>query len=218
MKKRQPSVNDPYSGIADFVRRTKSNQYRDKAIKRKESKMAYKLPAYDPEGGGEFDPIRPGSYETMVEVLELKYGQESGLPYVSWTFVITDGEFKNRKIWNNTSLSEKAINMPNGWWQSVRAVGGQDFIDWGQSEEWDDEEGMVESMADVLCGRLVKLGIANRKYQGKVQNDVTAVMGMNSPPVEKTLTEELEGPAKPTAPKPSKPAKPQSTKAKDLDF
>lgn len=149
--------------------------------------MPYQPPAYDPDAEGDFGPIKPGPYDAVVEALELRYGQESGKAYVAWTFTLADGEFKNRKVWNNTSLVEKAINMPSGWWPSIRAAAGEEAIA-QLNKEWEAEEDMAEAAADIVCGRMVRLLVTNRIFEGKPQNDVTAIkafageqLGGNSP-------------------------------------
>jgi hypothetical protein len=174
----EPSAHDPPKGGADFYRRLQRGKHQEKAVARRNSAMAYTPPGYDPEGG-EFAPIKPGVHGGAVEVLELKYGQESQEPYVAWTFVLIEGEFKSRKVWNNTSLKESAINMPTGFYKSIIAAMGEEdgnaLVTEIQAVEFDDEESMAEWVAERVVGRLVDLLVANRKYQGRVQNDVEGI-------------------------------------------
>lgn len=140
--------------------------------------MPYTPPGYDPEGG-EFAPITPGIYGGAVEALELKYSADEGNAYVAWTFVLIEGEFKNRKLWNNTSLLEQAINMPTGFYKSIISAMGEEegppVVDEMQGIDFDDEEGMTEWVSERVISRLVDLSVANRKYQGRVQNDVQGI-------------------------------------------
>lgn len=142
--------------------------------------MPYTPPGYDPEGG-DFGPITPGKHAAMVEALELRYKRDEDghpdfeSPYVAWTYVVAEGEFKNRKVWNNSSLKESSVNMPGGWYESGIAAVGDSFPD-EMNREWETAEDMVEYAAELVIAKIVTVAISHRKYQGKIQNDVNAVM------------------------------------------
>jgi hypothetical protein len=140
--------------------------------------MPYQPPGYDPEGG-DFAPVTPGPHGVIVDALALSYGKDSDLPYIGWTFVIAEGEFKNRNLWNNTSMSEKAINMPTGLYRTILAVmpgqPGEDLVEEIQTTEWEDEETMTEFIADKVCGLMATVAIAHRKYEGRIQNNVIGI-------------------------------------------
>jgi len=121
----------------------------------------------------EYTPITPGPYAGIVEALELRQGPKG--PYVAWTFVLAEGEFKNRKVWNNSTLSSAGINMATGWWRSMEAAIGEEDVAEFEQETFDTEEDMVEAAATLVCGRLVTLAIGNRIYDGKNQNDVIGI-------------------------------------------
>jgi hypothetical protein len=53
------------------------------------------------------EPIPVGTYQVLVTNAEAKEGKE--FPYVSWEFTVDGGEFDGRKVWNNTSVSPKAL-------------------------------------------------------------------------------------------------------------
>ena len=59
----------------------------------------------------EFETMPRGVYPARLDSWETKEGK-AGL-YYSLTFVLTEdaGEFKNRKLWVNRSLSEKALSF-----------------------------------------------------------------------------------------------------------
>ncbi|KKN29175.1 hypothetical protein LCGC14_0846810 [marine sediment metagenome] len=140
--------------------------------------MPYQPAGYDPDAG-EFGHIKPGPYAVVVEALELKYGEESQEPYIAWTFVVAEGEFKNRKVWNNTTLQESGINFPTGFYKSIIAALGEDegavAVSEIESTEWDDEETLAEHVGSLICGRVVTIAVSNRVYQGRAQNDVIGI-------------------------------------------
>jgi hypothetical protein len=53
------------------------------------------------------EPIPVGVYQVLVTDAEAKEGKD--FPYVSWEFTVDGGEFEGRKLWNNTSVSPKAL-------------------------------------------------------------------------------------------------------------
>ena len=59
--------------------------------------------------GEGFDPIPAGVYPIVVS--SLKQSEEdgpSGYPYIILEMTVADGDFENRKLWTNLSMSPKA--------------------------------------------------------------------------------------------------------------
>lgn len=141
--------------------------------------MAYKGTGYDSEAPDEFEPIPVGKYGTACDGVELKYGKDSGEPYVSWTWVVVDGDHKNRNVWNNTSLQKKSMNMPGGFWKSMVACIGseatEEFSEQVTDGDFEDEETMVEAAAELCISRLATVGVTQRTFEGRVQSDVIMV-------------------------------------------
>ncbi len=58
--------------------------------------------------GGSFEPMLDGRYICKLVECEAKEGKTA--PYWSWQYEVNEeGEFLGRKLWDNTSLSEKAL-------------------------------------------------------------------------------------------------------------
>lgn len=55
----------------------------------------------------EFEPLPEGVYH--AEIKEAVFEQTSNPPQVKWTFVITDDDYKNRRVWLNHRLNEKGM-------------------------------------------------------------------------------------------------------------
>lgn len=100
-----------------------------------------------------------GQYASSVEgIPELKTSAESGNQYISWTFKVSEGKYKGRKVWHNTSLQPQALfNLRN----LLEAMGIE--VDEGEMDlELPDFEGVD-----------VGLIVVNEKYEGKDRPRVT---------------------------------------------
>ena len=208
---KEDELSNSYESAEDWWKRTQSGRYRDEAIARRKA-MAYQPPQHDKDAPDEFEVIPPGIYGAVVEVLELKYSQVEGNPFVGWTYVIAEGEWKNRKAWNNTSLLKKSVNMPGGWYKSITAAMADDgsYAEEVAGASYEDEEGMVEVVASAVVGRLVTLAISSRMFEGKKRTDITAVKSYDGelPQLDTEELAEAKGPAK----------KPKKAAAKSDDF
>lgn len=67
----------------------------------------------------DFEPLPEGVYTLMIESVEERIGQNSGQPYLNWTFVVTEpDEYAGRKLWDNTSLKPEARWRLGLLWQA----------------------------------------------------------------------------------------------------
>ena len=57
--------------------------------------------------GGDFKPLPENRYNVKVDKAEVKTAS-TGTTMIATEFVITDGDFKGRKLWNNFTLTPKA--------------------------------------------------------------------------------------------------------------
>lgn len=57
--------------------------------------------------GGDFSPLPENRYNVKVEKAEVKKAS-TGTTMISAEFVVIDGDFKGRKLWNNFTLTPKA--------------------------------------------------------------------------------------------------------------
>ncbi|KKL50459.1 hypothetical protein LCGC14_2305300 [marine sediment metagenome] len=185
--------------------------------------MSYTPPGHDRDAPDEFEAIPPGIYGCVVEALELKYSQEHGNAYINWTFVVAEGEQKNRRLWNVASLLPKSVNMPGGWYKSIKAAmnDGGDYAEEVSKTSYDTEEDMAEIVAEVVCGRMVTLAVAQRIFEGRKQANVTAIKAYEGdlPQLSMDEMEETKGSNKrpKTGKKAGKPAKKAKKTSKD-DF
>jgi len=70
--------------------------------------MGFNFKETGENAGGDFDALPMNRYKLRVEEVELKKAS-TGNEMIATTFVVTEGDFKNRKLWNNFTLTPKAM-------------------------------------------------------------------------------------------------------------
>ena len=85
--------------------------------------MGYNLKATG-EASGDFEALPMNRYNLKVEAAEFTKAS-TGNDMIATTFVVTEGEFKNRKLWNNFTLTPAAMVF---LFQFLKAA-GSDLID-----------------------------------------------------------------------------------------
>lgn len=70
--------------------------------------MGFNLKETGENAGGDFEVLPLDRYNLRVEEAQLKKAT-TGNDMIATTFVITEGDFKNRKLWNNFTLTPKAM-------------------------------------------------------------------------------------------------------------
>lgn len=124
------------------------------------------------------DNVPPeGEAEVVVEKVELKFGKDSGQPYLNWEFKITEGDYTNNKIWLITSLAE------NGLWRLKQLAEEMGFA--GEFElEIDDETNLV--IFPPFEGTALTVNLHHEEYQGRKQARISSVVDYHT-------THHLEG-------------------------
>ena len=118
----------------------------------------FKIDMSDVEG---FDPIPAGVYPIVVS--SLKQSEEdgpSGYPYFILELTVAEGEFENRKLWTNLSMSPKAAFKLKEFLLGV-----------GVSEE--DLAGEFDFDPDEYEGATAEVAVKQESYEGVVRNKVT---------------------------------------------
>ena len=66
------------------------------------------IPDEDPDaGGGNYPPLPDGQYKAFIKKVEEKQGSKGMYFSVEW--VLTDGEFKGRKVWDNLFFTAASL-------------------------------------------------------------------------------------------------------------
>ena len=114
----------------------------------------------DFSGVDELVALPDGRYSVIVEQVEEKISENSGKPYFAWTFEVTTGEFKGRKLWNNTSL------QPHALWKLKETLDALGV----------DTTKKVSFIEKDLCGIRCDVVIGQREYEGQMRNEVKQVL------------------------------------------
>lgn len=114
----------------------------------------------------DFSALPVGTYTGKLVNVDTSKSGDAG-PYWSWEFDITDDGFEGRKLWVNTSLSEKA-----DW--KMKEV----FNAFGHDAESDTDELIGESITLVVSQTVIERG--NRK--GQMGNNVDQCLPLGEDP------------------------------------
>lgn len=126
-------------------------------------------------GGGRILPEGPILLE--LQDISQEKGQDSGEPYLAFTFAVAEGKYEGAKVWDNFSLQNKALWKLRGFLEATRVEinGGLQDID-----------------LDELIGTVVTAEIAHETYQGKKKNRVTGYVNDDADVNDDTDEEEEE--------------------------
>ena len=151
---------DQYSSRPELVHRRGARVFGENNFRLKELLMGIKLDFSNVSDG--FDPIPGGVYPARVDVVEQGESKE-GKPKVTFTFVLTGGEFKGRKLWLVHSLQAQALFALK---KTLLGLG----------EEPGDLSGLAEVNFSEYIGRTCKLAVIQDQYQGELTNKVRSVL------------------------------------------
>ena len=101
------------------------------------------------------EPLPEGTYPVSVAKVEQKLSKKNN-PVLKVEFNIKDEEYKGRKIWANYTL------IPTAMWkvqELFKALGLE-------------ADAILEIDTDDLVGLTCQLKIAQREFEGEIQNDV----------------------------------------------
>lgn len=117
----------------------------------------------DDTESGSFEALPPDKYRARLMNVEQREGNKA--PYWSWEYEVIEPEaFEGRKVWNNTSLSEKAF--------------------FKLKEAFEAHGATPDTDTDELCGSVVVLAVSQRVIEqgarkGETGNQVDRVLPDN---------------------------------------
>lgn len=132
------------------------------------------------EGG--FEPLPEGSYEVIIERVEVRESNSSDNDYLNWEFKVTEDDFEERRLWMITSLSPKALFRLK-----------DNFLALGVLEEDEDMELEWEDDIDItpkegprliepeLEGLACTVTVGNEVYEGRERNKVVDLQAADAP-------------------------------------
>lgn len=102
------------------------------------------------------DPLPEGTYPASIAKVEQILSKSSGNPMLKIEFNIDDEQFQGRKVWGNYVLTENAM------WKVQELFSALGL----------DTDAIVDMDTDELVGMTCNLKIAQREYEGNIQNEI----------------------------------------------
>lgn len=121
------------------------------------------------EEENDFDTIPKGKYPCFV--YEMEGGQsKNNNPTIYITLKIAKGEYQNRQLWTNITLTPKA------WWKVDEFMKAVDYNMDELPSSVETPEEVVAHIKDDVLGSKVMVKLGHREYQGETQENVEKVM------------------------------------------
>lgn len=106
------------------------------------------------------DPLPEGVYDVTISKVEQVVSKTSGNPMLKVEFDVQDPDYTGSKLWSNYVLTEAAM--------------------WKVKELFDslglDTSSLVDIDTDELIGLSCKAKVAQREYEGNIQNEIKKTM------------------------------------------
>jgi len=130
---------------------------------------------------GDFETMPKGSYDCFVYDLEGGMSQNDN-PKIDITLKVARGDFENRRLWTNITLT------PAAWWKAEEFFKAVDYDIDQLPEEAETPEEIVAFIRDDIIGEKITAVVNHRKWEGETRENVKRVTS----PSESFESEELE--------------------------
>jgi hypothetical protein len=123
-----------------------------------------------------FEPLPEGEYEVIIEKVEVRESKSSEHNYLNWEFNVQDDDYEDRKLWNITSLSPRALFRLKDDLLALEVIEEDEELDL----EWDEEVDITPTEGPLLTnpdleGIACVVNVTNEPYEGKERNRVSSV-------------------------------------------
>lgn len=125
----------------------------------------------------EFDNIPKGDYPVVIEKVEIRDSQTSQHQYLNWTLVVSEGEYKDRKLWLVTSFSPKALFRMKQVFDNLAIFGEGEEVD----IDFDDESGLVTSPELAGLPAIAVVKIEKDRQSNTDRNRVDTLLSIDAP-------------------------------------
>lgn len=137
------------------------------------------------EGG--FEPLPEGTYDCIIEKVEVRESKSSDNNYLNWEFKVTDDDHENQRLWMITSLSDRALFRLKDVFEALGVLNDEMDIEWDDDVEITPQEGPLLLNPDVV-GLPCEVVVHNEMYDGKERNRVDSVVSTGAKPKAKKAT------------------------------
>lgn len=159
----------------------------------------------DVESGG-FEPIPEGTYDAIIDKVEVRESKSSDHNYLNFEMVIQDEDYEGRRMWMINSFSPKALFRMKDTLEAL----GQDVED--VEFEWDDDVEVTTSGGPLLIqpdldGLPCRVVVTTEVYEGKERNRVNEIRPASGSGSSTKKAGKAKGKAKDTKKAAKKPAR-----------
>lgn len=120
------------------------------------------------EEQGEFETLPVDTYPCFVYNMEGRVSSNDN-PMISITLKVAKGEYKNRQLWTNVTLTAKA------WWKVEEFFEAVDYNIGNLPSQVDSAQEVVAAIREDIIGSKVDADVGHREYQGETQENVESV-------------------------------------------
>lgn len=124
------------------------------------------------EGG--FEAVPEGTYDCVIEKVEVRQSKSSDHDYLNWEYKIADGEYEGQRLWDITSFSPRALFRMKDVFEALGVLEDEMELDWDDDVDITPEAGPSLLEPDVL-GMEATLVVKNEIYENKERNRVHEV-------------------------------------------
>lgn len=131
----------------------------------------------------DFEALEKGEYPVVITDAKYRVSQsEDKYDYINLEMTITEGEFKDRKLWMILSFSPKALWRMKDVFENLGLYEEEIEVDYDE-----DTEVVTQPELIGLPGLAV---VSQRTYEGRVQNQVDALISADDAPVKTNAKKE----------------------------
>lgn len=126
-----------------------------------------------------FEPLPEGTYECLIELVEVRESKSSDNDYLNWELTVqAPEEHKGRKLWLITSLGEKALWKLKDTLLALEVIEEDDELDldWEEDVDITPKEG-PRLLNPEVDGKACLAVVTNEVYEGRERNRVQELKG-----------------------------------------
>lgn len=122
---------------------------------------AFETASTEPQSYG---PIPDGSYEARLDKVDTSDHPMTGITATNLEYTITDGEHRDRKVWDNVTHRDDTMWKVAKIWNAMGMT--------GQPADWSE---FSLKLSQYCTNKHFTVTVKNREYNGKTYTNVTGV-------------------------------------------
>lgn len=124
------------------------------------------------EGG--FEAVPEGTYDVVIEKVEVRESKSSEHDYLSWEYKIVGDDYEGQRLWDITSFSPRALFRMKDVFEALGVLEDEMTLDWDDDVEITQQSGPMLLEPDVI-GMECQVVVKNEMYENKERNRIVEV-------------------------------------------